>query len=206
MTEVTERGNEEAGKVPVYTLDDPVRGRPPLEVHGEQIASVSTREPGRDRWNTLDLYELPESGDFLLYRAGLSITYHRGDTACTMRSGARSGEPCTIDDLPTDARPCRDCRPLRTDQLADLADAGEHVGIRFEVPRISINRGDPAQIVERLESTWSRDTGSAVRIIKLSKPAAELIAKAMQASSRFADGIAGLDLDGGMSQAPRRIA
>lgn len=197
----------------IHTLDDPVRGRPPLEVHGELIASVTTRNPRRpdgplpDRWNTLDLYELAESGDFLLYRQGLSVIYHAADTSCTLRNGRPSGEPCTIDDLPDDAKRCRDCRPLGTAMLADLADAGQMAGIRFEVPRISVNRGNPAQIVERLESTWSRDTGTVTRVIKLSKPAAELIRLACKASPRFAEGIAGLDVrEDEESRAPRRIA
>lgn len=195
-------------QVAIHTLDDPVRGRPPLEVHGENIASVSTRNPRYlggplpDRWNTLALYELAESGQWLLYRQGLSVIYHRGDTSCTTRAGQQSGEPATVDDLPDDAEPCPRCRPPAPEMLAD------DEPVRYETPRISVNQAaTPAGIVERLESTWSRDTGTAVRVIKLSKPAAELVRLACQRSPRFAAGVAGLNLrEDEAGRAPRRIA
>lgn len=196
-----------------YTVTNQVTGKP-TEIIGERIAVSTTRE--RDdrgrwplRWNDQALFELAESGRWCLYRVGMSRVYHADPTGCTVRRPANqmSGEPATVDDLPDDAVPCPRCRPPYPAQLADAADAGDMIPVRFEVPRPSLFTVDtPAKVVDRLATSWDRGSvrDGAVRTYNLSRPSLALIKAAAAASPRFADGIRGIDLDG--ADSPDRIS
>lgn len=195
----------------VYTVTNQVTGKP-TEIVGERVAVSTTRE--RDdrgrwplRWNDQALFELAESGRWCLYRVGVSRVYHTDPTDCTVRGGAQSGEPATVDDLPDDAVPCPRCRPPCPGQLADAADAGDMIGVRYEVPRPSLfTLATPRDVLDRLATTYDRDTtrDGAARTYQLSRPSLALIKAAAEASPRFAAGLAGIDLDG--QAAPDRIS
>lgn len=129
------------------------------EIDGVLVApKVSTRRPGSPRWFELELYQLA-SGKFLVHRASYSLIYHHPNTACTVKTGRQRGDPISsLDELPDDAEPCTQCRPPWPEKIADMADAGQLMPVRYEFPRHTFDEcATPADVVDNLITIRNRD-------------------------------------------------
>ncbi len=171
----------------VHTFTDRHRGKV-TEVDGDLIAEADSRDYGRPgsearaRWNQMELYELSESGDWLLHRFAESVIYHAADTTCETNRGDRSGLDCAASELPGDAEPCWNCRPPARGRLAD----GDRV--RYEFTRHSFTRcGTAGQVRAKLENRYERGAEGRVSTSGLSGPAEGLVRAAVLASPRFRD-------------------
>jgi hypothetical protein len=130
-------------------------------------------ERKRERWVSMELYLL-DDGTWLAHRTGWSVIYHRRDTFCVTRTGRKSGDLASVDDLPDDAMPCPDCQPLPPRDLPDGPGT-----VRFEFPRHSWDHcPTPVLIKQRLTTVRSRDGGvsefTSEPVSKLLRNAAEI--------------------------------
>ena len=163
---------------------------------GEQIAhSKTNRQP---RWIEFRLWKL-DDGTYASYRAGMSNVYHRERTRCYRAKGGMAGEPATVDNLPDDAVPCRTCKPLFPDELADAKDQGQHIRIRYETPRITVDFYATADaVIERL--TTVNDPRKGITGTLISAPVADLFEQAARNDPEFRAALArrapATDMDG----------
>lgn len=151
-------------------------------INGEKLAGVSSQ--AWPRWIEIDVYSRDEGG-FAVHRVGKSVVYHREDTPCATVSGAPSGRPVTVDNLPDDAVPCQVCRPLAPEVLGDLSDHGEKPVIRLEVDRpvlaVFENAARAQDFIVTVRDRYTGEPGTHV-----SPPVAELIGKMREASPEWA--------------------
>jgi hypothetical protein len=158
------------------TIKIPDRATSGWEIEYEaEIGHVSTKMAGREerlRWGVNTVWKL--SGDrYALYRASMSVLYHRPDTTCRTQgsggpgTGGQMGSECLASELPDDAEACPDCEPAWPEDLDPDA------RVRFEFPRQSVVICDnPAQVVRKL-TRHTRMTGQVVT--GASGPAYDLI-------------------------------
>lgn len=148
------------------------------EIEGVLACPPISTQRRSGRWFVLELYALADGG-WLVHRTGMSVIYHRSDTLCQTRTGAQSGDPASVDDLPDDADPCTMCEPEYPEDLPD----GKGV-IRYEFPRHSWDECEsPAVVKIRLTTVRSRD-GSVSEFT--SKPVDRLLRSAALAYPEFA--------------------
>lgn len=128
------------------------RGMPaPVEFDGERIGFGTSERPGSAKWAEIEIYRL-DGGGYMTHRLGYSLVYHRADTWCKTASGSQPGHPATVDDLPRNAQPCRDCRPnprrvLKPDEP-----------VRYEFPRHTFDScKDAREVVAALTVVRGRD-------------------------------------------------
>jgi hypothetical protein len=137
------------------------------EIEGEEIGRVSSkygdpdqgRVTPRPRWGEQAVWRLDESGRYALWRASMSVIYHRSPTTCRRSgqqgagSGPMMGSKALPRDLPDDAEACPVCWPPEPE---DLADDDE---IRYEFTDQSLEIHDePQQVIRRL-TRYRRHTG-----------------------------------------------
>jgi len=166
--------------VDTIRITDPLTGLPIAEFEGEQIGfadSKGDRDP--DRWVELTAWKLPgPSGPTWMFgKNGRSKIYHTEHTRCKGVDG-QAGSAAMIDDLPDDAVPCPVCRPLPPEQLADEADAGHVVAIRYEFDRVEVTPCQTADYLITFAATKRDRTRHNVSVM-LSGPARQLVAECM---------------------------
>jgi hypothetical protein len=85
---------------------------------GVELARISTRKPGRDRWFDLELYRITEgvnTGHYVLCTIAYSDRYHGGPRGCDKGISMTFGEALKTT---SSARPCPDCVPPRPHQIS----------------------------------------------------------------------------------------
>jgi hypothetical protein len=141
----------EAGPgVPVIRIYD--KGMPqPVEIHGTRIGFGTSERDDSLKWAEIEIYRQGEGG-YMVHRLGYSLVYHRADTWCRTAAGSQPGHPATVDDLPDEASPCRDCKPPAPQRLAD------DEAIRYEYPRHTFDScKDAREVVASLTVVRHRD-------------------------------------------------
>lgn len=144
------------------------------------------RSEPRLRWGENVVWRLA-GHRWALYRASLSVIYHRPDTDCRIMgpdgpgTGGLRGTACKARDMPEVVEPCYHCRPPEPDLLPDDAD------VRFEFPRQSVEiYADPERLARRLIS-YRKITGD--EVARLSGPARALLEQCRTNDPEFAAGM-----------------
>lgn len=164
--------------MPHFTAPAPP-GTDAMEWDGDLAAGVTTQAGDRMRWVEFRVYDTPDAERWLLWVAGCSAVYHREDTKCRTKRGAKPGGIATVDDLPDYAEPCPQCRPRYPENIGDAE------RVRFEFPRSTFTRSaDAAKIVETLATSRNRDTG--YRTVRVSDPVNELLTMLEERYPEFA--------------------
>jgi hypothetical protein len=83
-----------------------------IEFQGRLVGEISTETPREPRWLEIQLFKV-DDGRYVVHLIGRSVVYHGHMSSCNR------GIPRRVLDIPSDAEPCRDCRPVRYD-LNDL--------------------------------------------------------------------------------------
>lgn len=167
----------EAGASAPVVFDD--KGLPnPVEIHGKRIGFGTSRRDTSRKWATVEIWKLDDGG-YMAHRVGYSLVYHRHDTWCKTRSGGQPGAVAAVDDLPDDADPCEDCKPVLPEYLGDDDE------VRFEFPRHTFDSCTTAEkVVEALTIIRYRD-GRAPSV-RISGPVKAAVMEAARHDPAFA--------------------
>jgi hypothetical protein len=166
------------------TVKIPDRETGGWEITGDQIARVSTDNGRRLRWSVNAVWKLAD-GTYALYRASMSVLYHRPDTSCRTYgregegTGPQSGEECRARDLPPNAEPCDKCEPPWADDLRP------DEKVRFEYPRQSVVICESPNRVIKEMTSYRRLSGEEVS--STSGPARGLLEQCRANDPGFAD-------------------